>query len=460
MALFFQTGISGFVLISLFFFYALVYRKELKMEDQRKIAVYIRVSSRDQAINGYGLDAQLEKCMSYLKIFDYPTELVQIFSDEGQSAKDLKRVAMKKMLKEVRENRIQSIVIYKLDRITRSVVDMAKIVSELNEHNCKLISIVDNLDINSANGRMLVNFLAVMVQWEREVISERTKDALTAMAQQGKYPYSKCPFGWRKDENKRLEIHPEHSKILLDLIARIINGYSLNELVFYVNDTYNMRVRYITLRNWVTRTALYGELICGGVKYDQIIPPIITKEKYEQLQNSIKKYNRDDEFKKYWFYGKVYCSCGRRCRQVSTKKRTKTYYYYYCEHCNLRINQESVQKQVFFDLIRFENKIQKPDIQNKLLQYAKIQDKINSIHNMYLKNYLTEEEYVSALAQTRKLKKEIINDLTSLHEMQKALLHFQVLNDIKKKSWVKNLVGRIVVNLKDKTVVQVEEKIR
>ena len=76
---------------------------------------------------------------------------------------------------------------YKLDRLTRSVIDTYKLLYELQEHNCQLIAVIDQLDINSANGRMIVGILAVFAQWEREVIQERTLDGLQAMVNQGKY---------------------------------------------------------------------------------------------------------------------------------------------------------------------------------------------------------------------------------------------------------------------------------
>ena len=132
--------------------------------EQRKIAIYVRVSSRENAMNGYGLDAQETKCRQYVDLYDLNKDSIVLFKDKGISGKSLNRPEMKKLLYEVKNNRIEMIIVYKLDRLTRSVMDTYKLLYELQKYDCQLIAVMDRLDVNSANGRMIVGLLAVFAQ--------------------------------------------------------------------------------------------------------------------------------------------------------------------------------------------------------------------------------------------------------------------------------------------------------
>ena len=146
-----------------------------------RIAVYCRVSSREQALYGYGIDAQKSKIDAYLSLFDVEVEEVNYYIDEGISAKNLNRPEVKRLIKDVKEDKVDAIYIYKLDRLSRSVIDIYNMIEMLIDHKCNLVAVMDNIDINSANGRLFVGILAIIAQWERETIIERTNDGLEEM---------------------------------------------------------------------------------------------------------------------------------------------------------------------------------------------------------------------------------------------------------------------------------------
>lgn len=131
---------------------------------QKKIAIYVRVSSRENAMNGYGLDAQETKCRQYIDLYDLDADSIVLFKDKGISGKSLNRPEMKKLLTEVKNDQIGMVIVYKLDRLTRSVMDTYKLIFELQKHDCQLVAVMDKLDVNSANGRMIVGLLAVFAQ--------------------------------------------------------------------------------------------------------------------------------------------------------------------------------------------------------------------------------------------------------------------------------------------------------
>jgi len=159
------------------------------MESMQTVG-YVRVSTVKQEIS---VDIQVDKIKQYAKLNDL--HLTDIIIDQGKSAKDLHRPGMEKLLKLVLSHRIDSVIIYKLDRLTRSLKDLNRLVELLNKHDVTLTSIKDSLDTRTANGRMIINFLGTISQWEREVIGERTSEALQELKASGKRYGRIAPFG-------------------------------------------------------------------------------------------------------------------------------------------------------------------------------------------------------------------------------------------------------------------------
>lgn len=179
----------------------------------KRVAAYLRVSSREQTL-GYSIDNQREKILMYLELFDYKNTQVDFFVDSGKSASNLKRPKMQELLEKVKKEEYDEVIVYKLDRLTRNVIDVYNLLQLFLAKNVNLIAILDNLDIKTANGRMLVGILAIIAQWERETIVERTNDGLMQIALEGKYPASKCPLGYVKDEKLFLHIDPKTEPIV------------------------------------------------------------------------------------------------------------------------------------------------------------------------------------------------------------------------------------------------------
>jgi DNA invertase Pin-like site-specific DNA recombinase len=141
---------------------------------------YTRVSTEDQAQSGVSLQAQEEKIRAYCTAKGW--ELVTVVQDAGYSAKDLNRPGMQEVIRGCKGKEFDVVVILKLDRLTRSVNDLGYLVEDVfNRHAVAFSSIQDNFDTCTANGRMVMNILATLAQWERDVISERTREAMQFM---------------------------------------------------------------------------------------------------------------------------------------------------------------------------------------------------------------------------------------------------------------------------------------
>jgi site-specific DNA recombinase len=145
---------------------------------------YVRVSTEDQARDGVSMDAQQAKLEAYALVKDWT--LVQVIRDEGYSAKHLRRPGLEELITLVTSRQVEAVIVYKLDRLTRSVSDLDKLVRLLDRHDVALVSLQESLDATTTTSRLMMNLLASVSQWEREVIGERTRDALQHLKVQGK----------------------------------------------------------------------------------------------------------------------------------------------------------------------------------------------------------------------------------------------------------------------------------
>lgn len=136
---------------------------------------YVRVSTDKQADEGISLSTQEAQIRQYAKLYDM--QIVQVISDEGQSAKTLERPGIKRILHLLDSGTADGVVVTKLDRLTRSVFDLGYLLTNYMS-KYRFCSVHDKFDTDTASGRMILSILTTVSQWEREVISERTKSAL------------------------------------------------------------------------------------------------------------------------------------------------------------------------------------------------------------------------------------------------------------------------------------------
>jgi site-specific DNA recombinase len=159
-----------------------------------KTVGYLRVSIDKQADRGVSLDAQAEKIKAMAVVHN--AELVDIIVDGGESAKSLQRPGMERLLELVDGKKVQAVMIAKLDRLTRSVKDLCELLERFERRGVALISVAESLDTSSAAGRLVLNIMTAVSQWEREAIGERTRDAMSHRRSNGER-VGNIRFGYR-----------------------------------------------------------------------------------------------------------------------------------------------------------------------------------------------------------------------------------------------------------------------
>jgi DNA invertase Pin-like site-specific DNA recombinase len=171
---------------------------------------YVRVSTREQAQEGVSLAAQDERIRAFCTAKGW--ELLRVYRDEGESGKDLDRPGVQTMIRDLKSNGAGVVVILKLDRLTRSVRDLGTLIEDLFG-GVALAAVDGSLDSSTAGGRMVVNLLGSVAQWERETTVERTVAALDYKRSRGEW-LGRIPFGFRIGEDGKLAEDPEAMRVV------------------------------------------------------------------------------------------------------------------------------------------------------------------------------------------------------------------------------------------------------
>ena len=286
---------------------------------EKKIAgIYIRVSTEDQAREGFSLGEQEEKLREVCKYKDF--EIYKIYKDAGISAKNMKDIpAFQQMLEDMKAGKLNYIVAYKLDRVTRSVRDLEVLISTLEQYHCYLICDRDDVNTSTANGRFFVRMLTVLSQLEIEIVSERTKFGLNGAIKAGHIP-GKVPLGYYRDKDKTLKVDVLTKDIVLRIFELYLEGKSYQTISNILNEE---KVLSPNNKKWCDSTIdriINNKIYMGDYeryKYDtdketelfvDVVPPIITRAMWEEVQKQKEKNQRSYcRNRVYIFFQKLVC---------------------------------------------------------------------------------------------------------------------------------------------------------
>ncbi len=194
---------------------------------------YVRVSTEKQAERGVSLEAQAEKVRAMAVV--QGAELADLIVDGGESAKSLERPGMIRLLALVDARAVDTVIVAKLDRLTRSVKDLAELLQRFQRRGVALVCVAESLDTASAAGRLVLNIMTAVSQWEREAIGERTRDALNHKRTNGER-VGTVPFGWRlSPDGLHLEADPGEAGILSRIRELKEAGFTTRQIAGELN---------------------------------------------------------------------------------------------------------------------------------------------------------------------------------------------------------------------------------
>jgi DNA invertase Pin-like site-specific DNA recombinase len=194
-----------------------------------KAVGYIRVSTDKQADHGISLDAQRTKLEAYAALYDI--ELVAVIVDAGVSAKTLHRPGLQQALGMLKQGEADALLVAKLDRLTRSVKDLGTLLDEYFADDFTLLSVADSIDTRTAAGRLVLNVLMSVAQWERETIRERTTEAMHHLKTQGRKTGGDVPYGFTASAGGTLVADVDEQAMLEAIRTARQRGYSQRQVV-------------------------------------------------------------------------------------------------------------------------------------------------------------------------------------------------------------------------------------
>lgn len=395
----------------------------MNMDEKIKSAgIYIRVSTFDQAREGFSLREQEERLKEFCKFKRY--NIYKVYQDAGISAKNDKRPAYQEMIEDVKKGNINVIVALKLDRLTRSVYDIEKLMKFVNDYECDIDCMADESNTTTSNGRMVMRIMTSVSQNEIEKCSERTKFGMAGAIKNGHIP-NRTGLGFKR-ENKKLVPDP----LTKDIIVRIFDLYLEGKSHQAIANIYN-KEKVLGKTNWYDSTIqkiLSNELYKGDyvngkrtkhpTYYGNVIEPIVSKEKWESCQyQKLRNARHYERTATYLFTNKLKCSkCGNFLGgHATTKTNGKKYYYYKCNTCKTYFNEIDIEK----------------ELKAFMLELAKQDDLINNYYTPFIKSKLEDktEDYKKEIKdldkQLDRIKTAYIKGVVKLEDFDKEIKHIE-----------------------------------
>ncbi|MCW5193116.1 recombinase family protein [Bacillus amyloliquefaciens] len=414
---------------------------------QKNVGIYVRVSTEEQAKEGYSISAQKEKLKAYC--ISQGWDSYKFYIDEGKSAKDIHRPSLELMLRHIEQGIIDTVLVYRLDRLTRSVRDLYSLLDYFDKYQAVFRSATEVYDTGSATGRLFITLVAAMAQWERENLGERVKMGQVEKARQGQFS-APAPFGFTK-EGESLVKNPEEGEVLLDMIDKIKKGYSLRELADYLDQSdaipkrgykWHIASILVILKNPV----LYGGFRWAGEILEGAFEGYISKKEFEQLQKVLhdrQNFKRRETSSIFIFQAKILCpNCGNRLtceRSIYFRKKDNKNVesnHYRCQACALNkkpaigISEKKFEK-ALIEFMQNANFKREPKIpQEKQQDYDKLHQKIISIEKQRKKyqkawsmELMTDQEFEQLMAETKEALQKALAKLeqNDLHPIEKPL---------------------------------------
>ena len=402
-----------------------------------KAGLYARVSSDEQAMEGFSVRGQGERLTSYAKSQGWTVH--KLYKDEGFSAKDLNRPSMQQMMEDIKYKRIDVVLVYKLDRLVRSITDLHELLKLFEEHNVKFKSATESFDTTTATGRVFISMVALFAQWELEQLKERTIFGMERKFSEGQRNGGRAPYGYTlKKDGLEPNENAKHVKWMFEqainkgkrVIARELNERGIRTqngvlwnpyMVDYIlkNPVYygHLRWKYRTKKG--TRT--YEEITIPG-SHD----PIITEEQYKRVHAERKERQGKGHsgFSIYPFSSLLKCHrCGNNFVGGKRKRKDDSIYRFYkCNgrfmygQCDMPIVGENViedelMKQLEYMEVEIEAEEENFDRKQTEKELQRSRNRIARLKEVYIDGDLTKQEYRKRLDEEREKESGLLQTL-------------------------------------------------
>lgn len=423
------------------------------MQEKITTAIYIRVSTEDQAKDGFSVNAQREKLTKYAEANDW--EIYDYYVDDGISGKNLvDRPEVERMIEDIKQKRVNNILIYKLDRLTRSVKDLIDLIELFEKYSCTFNSQTEKIDTSNAVGRMFVKIIGIFAEFERENLAERVSLGYEQKTREGNYTNTNGVYGYDYIVGSgKLKINEEEKELVNRIFDLYIDGNSYFKIAKILNNENVPTKRGGAWASATIKSVINNPLYIGKVRYGitdksknksftvdgNNIEPIIDIEKWKLANRIIdtrKHYSvrRYPSSESYYFHIIKCAKCGGNISARQQKQNGKLYITYRCNNAtkaccdckgfshktmekefvsyltnlpNLILDESIIEKNKNKDLL--EN--QKLLIENKI---EKLENKKKTIRNQFINDLINVDEYNAITLEIKKqinLEKDILDEI-------------------------------------------------
>jgi len=458
--------------------------------------IYIRVSTEHQVLEGYSIKAQEEVLIKYAKRMNF--NIYSIYADKGISGKNIKdREEVKRLISDIENLKINVVILYKFDRMTRDVKDTEEFINLIHTYEIELHTLSSGIvDVSSATGRFMTRINGAVAQLEREQTIERIKFAFEQKVREGYSLCSKvCSYGYDRPKHSKIQVvNPKEALVVKKIFDMYLNGHSCYKIANYLNIE---KIPTKTNKTWQAKTVkaiLINSTYIGKVRYGvnkkegfEVFgkhEPIIDVKIWDMVQSKINKLSRvsrtncpkDDIY----FSGFLYCACCKA--RLTTSRVVKKYNGEKVVYNNYKcINKENgtcaakaiSHKKIEEAFKRLLNTVElNININDKTIDEEYVSDKFinkqisvlkrkrKSVMKQYLNSSVTDEEFNYLLLkidnEIKLLEKEQMRKKNiDLKEEVPTLLseHWNILDNFQKREFLINFVSKIYV-LNNKNIIE------
>jgi len=464
--------------------------------------IYVRVSTEEQAQEGFSIRAQEQKLKDFVRIKEW--SVYKIYMDEGISGKNItERPAINEMIEDIKKGQVKNVLVFKIDRLTRNTADLINLIELFNTYDCSFNSLTESIDTQTATGRMFIKIIGIFAEFERENIAERTRVGFERKASEGYTLASRVSsYGYDRAKGQKIQTINEKEAT----IVREIFDMFLNRHMRFFDIAQNLNTRKIPTKLdsvWYARSVKNVLTNCnyiGNVRYAQydekrsfeaqgVHQPIISEETYIETQALIKKIStkvyKKHPKEEHYFAGVLICGkCGDKLGVHSGSKKDESgkalpgsylcnnRYRKKCDAC--RIKHTNVEKAFSeyigsigdFDtldeiqlVVKKEVKEQNIDLVKDLQrQCRKLEQKEKEVLDLYIDNKIDFDNYIEVKKAVEKEKNQISSTLGQVENLvdeeitikKECIIknlkeNWEWLNNSERRQFLVNFVDRITI---------------
>lgn len=398
-----------------------------------EVALYVRVSTEEQAINGDSLRTQREELTKYALKNGF--HIYGIYEDDGFSATNLKRPALQRLLNDVKNNNINRILITKLDRLSRGVRNYYKVLDVLDEHGVFWQTVFEKYDSSTASGRLHINIMLSVAENESAQTSERIRSVFKTKVESKELISGKIPVGLKR-QDKKLVIDEDKKQVVLDAFQFYKETTSAYQTFQKLDLKYpELKLNYMRVYRILTNKLYIGVKKTRYGDIEDFCPAIINKIDFENTQRLLNKNARKPSAENsggYIFQGLLKCSeCGYRLGgKFYSKNPESSRYYYICKRhhlamkcsCSVNFNEVKIEKILLQEFnIQLKKYISDYEYKEKHFkeidmskEISSVESKLSKLKDLYVRDLIRIEDY-------EKDYKEYVAQLEELYKQQEKI---------------------------------------